>query len=381
MSAVPGSRLRQILFWAHLSCGIAAGLIVLSLSATGVLLTYEKQVIAAAAQDNRLTTAPLTERLSLERLAAIAHAAAPRTRRLSLVIDSDPLAPVAVPRGREAALLLNPYTGESIADAAAGVRGFMRAIENWHRWLGGTGSSTRASIVDVANLLFLFMIVSGTYLWLPTVWRWRALRGLTLFKLRYVNARLRDFNWHHVFSFWMSIPLFLIALSGVVMSFDWANKLVYAAYGESAPQRRGPEGGGEGPLPARDPVADERAPRATLDALLTAASTQSGDWRRLTLPVATTGNTVEIIAEMKSAEIRAPRTTLTLDARDATLVRMTPAPVATPGQRARSWLRFVHTGEQYGVVGQTLAGIASIAACFLVYTGLALAFRRLILQR
>ena len=50
----------------------------------------------------------------------------------------------------------------------------------------------------------------------------------------------------------------------------------------------------------------------------------------------------------------------------------------TAGQRARSWFRFVHTGEQYGVIGQTIAGIASLAACFLVYTGLALAWRRLI---
>jgi hypothetical protein len=41
-------------------------------------------------------------------------------------------------------------------------------------------------------------------------------------------------------------------------------------------------------------------------------------------------------------------------------------------------MRFAHTGEQYGVVGQTVAGLASLAACFLVYTGIALAWRRLI---
>jgi uncharacterized iron-regulated membrane protein len=42
-------------------------------------------------------------------------------------------------------------------------------------------------------------------------------------------------------------------------------------------------------------------------------------------------------------------------------------------------MRFVHTGEQYGLIGQTLAAIASLAACLLAYTGLALAFRRLVL--
>ena len=43
MSPVPGSLFRRILFWAHLSCGVSFGLIILLMSATGVLLTYEHQ--------------------------------------------------------------------------------------------------------------------------------------------------------------------------------------------------------------------------------------------------------------------------------------------------------------------------------------------------
>ena len=46
-------------------------------------------------------------------------------------------------------------------------------------------------------------------------------------------------------------------------------------------------------------------------------------------------------------------------------------------EKGRMWIRFIHTGEQYGLVGSTLAGLASLAAARLVYTGLALALRRL----
>lgn len=46
------------------------------------------------------------------------------------------------------------------------------------------------------------------------------------------------------------------------------------------------------------------------------------------------------------------------------------------GRRARGWLRFAHTGEVYGFVGQTIAGLASAGAAVLVWTGLALAWRR-----
>lgn len=39
--------------------------------------------------------------------------------------------------------------------------------------------------------------------------------------------------------------------------------------------------------------------------------------------------------------------------------------------------RFAHTGEVAGVVGQTVAGLASLGGAFLVWTGISLALRRL----
>ncbi len=38
--------LRRTLFWAHLAAGIVAGSVVLVMSVTGTLLTYEKQILA-----------------------------------------------------------------------------------------------------------------------------------------------------------------------------------------------------------------------------------------------------------------------------------------------------------------------------------------------
>ena len=46
------------------------------------------------------------------------------------------------------------------------------------------------------------------------------------------------------------------------------------------------------------------------------------------------------------------------------------------GIRWRIFMRFAHTGEVLGVVGQTIAGIASLGACVLAYTGAALSWRR-----
>jgi len=47
------------------------------------------------------------------------------------------------------------------------------------------------------------------------------------------------------------------------------------------------------------------------------------------------------------------------------------------GRKVRVWLRFLHTGEALGAAGQLVAAIASLGAALLVWTGLALALRRL----
>ena len=68
---------------------------------------------------------------------------------------------------------------------------------------------------------------------------------------------------------------------------------------------------------------------------------------------------------------RPPRSTVVLSAADAQVVRVdTPQGVGSaqsPGQKARIWFRFVHTGEQYGVVGQTLAAVSDRPETFKGY--------------
>ena len=47
------------------------------------------------------------------------------------------------------------------------------------------------------------------------------------------------------------------------------------------------------------------------------------------------------------------------------------------GRRLRSISRFAHTGEVFGIPGQTIAGLATAGGAVLVWTGIALALRRL----
>jgi uncharacterized iron-regulated membrane protein len=70
------------------------------------------------------------------------------------------------------------------------------------------------------------------------------------------------------------------------------------------------------------------------------------------------------------------RSQLTLNRKNATEVRWEPFSSYNSGRQLRSWIRFTHTGEAGGVLGEAIAAIASIGGAFLVWTGLSLSLRR-----
>jgi uncharacterized iron-regulated membrane protein len=101
------------------------------------------------------------------------------------------------------------------------------------------------------------------------------------------------------------------------------------------------------------------------------------DWRSITLRLPASADAPAIFA-IDSGNGGQPqlRSTLTLDGMTGEIVRWEPFERQSLGRRLRSWTRFTHTGEYYGVIGQTLAGLVSAGAVILVFTGLSLALRR-----
>ncbi len=144
--------------------------------------------------------------------------------------------------------IVDPYSGEVREPGAQGLRTFFSAVTGWHRWFNATGESraTAKAITGASNLAFLFLVLSGIYLWLPRIWKWAAFKARLLFNPKATTAKARDFNWHHVFGIWSAIPLAVVVATATVFSYPWANDLVYRAVGEQPPQRGGGGGGGPG---------------------------------------------------------------------------------------------------------------------------------------
>jgi len=101
------------------------------------------------------------------------------------------------------------------------------------------------------------------------------------------------------------------------------------------------------------------------------------EWRSISLRFPTSPQAPAVFA-IDSGNGGQPqlRATLTLDAASGDIVRWETFDTQSTGRRLRSWTRFTHTGEYYGIAGQTIAGLASLGGVILVCTGLALALRR-----
>ena len=242
---------RTVLFWLHLAAGVLAGVVVLIMSVTGVALTYEKQVIEWA--DGRAWSAPPssgTPRLSPETLLARVREARPEAAPTMLTFRTDPSAPATVALGQQGALLVDPYTGAIIGPPPAGIRAFFRVMTSWHRWLAMEGPRRAAgkAVTGAANLAFLFIVLSGIYLWVPRVWKWVQFKNVLWFR-RGLTGKPRDFNWHNVIGIWSAVPLAVVVAGAVPISYPWASSLVYRLVGEEpprAPQRpaAAPDAGG-----------------------------------------------------------------------------------------------------------------------------------------
>ena len=67
---------------------------------------------------------------------------------------------------------------------------------------------------------------------------------------------------------------------------------------------------------------------------------------------------------------------LIFDRTTGELVERAGYPTLSRGLKIRRWLRFAHTGEVYGVIGQSIAGVVSLGVAVMVWTGLAMSWRR-----
>lgn len=361
---------RKTVFWAHLVAGFVAGVFILLMAGTGTLLTYEQQ-IETWAKSQAIEVPAEAQPLDVDELIDATLAAPGQTLTVPRSVGDL----VTLSSGRQS-MAIDPYTGNVLEGAGEEVATFFHGVGSLHRWLSVSGRNEIGSFaIDASNLIFLFIVVSGLVLWLPKTWRWTKLKTQLLFRRGLPNAQARDYNWHHVFGFWALVPLFVIVLTGVIMSYGWANTALFTLVGEEVPEGR----------PRGAALINGQMQRATLDGaplsyaeLVARAAAERSDWVRVSVELpADNAAYMQITMDAGNGQEPGKRTTVVLDRSTGEVVTTQTGATGRLGMRLRMWARFAHTGQYYGLVGQTVAGLASLAAMVLVWTGIALGLRRL----
>lgn len=408
------SSVRKALFWLHLAAGLLAGVVIFIMSFTGAILAFEHEIVAWAERDVRRVVAPapgavalpLDDLIAAAREAATDPDAESAPRVSGVTVSSDPQAAVAVNFGRDQPVrYVDPYTRAVFPATTTRTHDFMHLMEDWHRRLAATGDhrETGRAVTGAANVAFLFLAVSGLWLWWPRQWTARVLRPSLW--LTGAKGKARDWNWHNVFGFWSLPVLVVLTATGMVISYRWASDLAYRAVGETPPAA---------PAAPAAEVKIERpaaAEKLTYAAVLARIQTAHPLWTEITLreglPARRGAPPAANAATPASAPSSTPAPTpakrgpqpysATLKAADDAPSFATTQLVLNPftgeelnrsgyedqsaGRKLRGWLRYLHTGEALGWPGQLLAGLASLAGCLLVYTGFALSWRRFFKRR
>ena len=371
--------LRRVIFWFHLAVGVTAAIVILMMAVTGAMLTYEAQLNRWALREYRADPpAPGVAPLGLDELVARVTGGHASALVASVALTRDPRDPAVVRLDDGATVHVDRFTGEVRGDGNTRTRRLLRNVLYWHRWfaLEGEYRIVGRTFMATANLGFLFLLVSGVYLWWPSTGS-RADWRLALWFRRGLRGRARDFHWHKVVGFWSAVPLAIIVASGATISYQWAADLVHRLAGEAPPPQTSPQ-----PLePALrgdlSVAPDPDTPLVELQALATMAVAETPGWRTITIRLPGAVHAPVVVAVDRGTGRQPSKSEdLLFDRATGELVERAGYPTFSRGFKVRRWLRFAHTGEVYGVVGQSIAGVVSLGVAVMVWTGLAMSWRR-----
>ena len=329
--------MRKVLFWIHLCAGVAAGAVILLMSATGVLLTYERQITEWADGHRVVPPAPEAARLGVEALAARVFEArgpgrprsrcAPTARRPPHSGSAARPRCSSTPTRARSSAKAPERRAPSSAPSRTGIDGWGRRASAAERRAPSRERPTSASCSS-----------SGAA---STCGGPRASPRDTCARSPSSRAgcggERATSDWHNVFGFWSALPLVFVVASGVVISYPWANALVQRLAG-GAPDRAGARPGGpRGEAPMEAPSL------FGLDRAWARAEAEVPGWQSLTARVPAAPDAPWVFSIDTSTGARRPdtRTQLTVDRETGTTLKRE-GYAATPAGRKAIGLAPLH---------------------------------------
>jgi len=208
----------------HLWLGLISGLFVCFLGITGCILAFEREIenVTQPYRNLEVQNKPLLPPTALKK---IADRALPNKHAHSIIYQPGKSAQVVYYNFDPEyyyIVFVNQYTGEVIKVKNMNDDFFRIVIMgHYYLWLP---PEIGQPVLTTATLMFVVLLFSGLILWWP--------KNKAASKQRFTikwNAKWRrvNYDFHNVLGFYITWIIIFIALSGMVMGFQWFAKSVY----------------------------------------------------------------------------------------------------------------------------------------------------------
>ena len=365
MSIFPRGRLRRFWLDVHLWIGLGLGLLLAVVGVSGSLLVWHDALDLVLSPSRYAVTGEEVARPPSDYLRSAATALPVGVAPVSFRMPDRAGAPVRViARGQSRegggrppvwSAWLDPPTARVLdaAEASGSIVGFLHVL---HGSLAIPQYSGR-QIVGWSGVAMLISAATGLYLWWPRrndfrrALSWRP--GFTV-----------SHNLHRLLGFWICLPLAILSLTGIYLSFPQTGRAALSAIAPMSPPQQRPNFNAPQTPAALSPDAAAAAALAAAGGGATLANLsmpagQSPAWR-VQVRMAGSGEPSTVMVDDRSGA--------------AKLAAGRGEPLS--GDVAARWIRRIHDGADTGIVWQTVVFLGGVLPALFLVTGVTMWLRR-----
>lgn len=220
------SAFKHLMGLLHLWLGLLSSIVIFVLCLSGSIYAFKNQIIDLYNYDKIFVSASAQTKMKPDEVATIFNKEGKQVTALAMPVGNRSWM-VSYNEGlANSSTFINPYTGQKLGSADAGLNSFFEVILDLHRnlMLGNVGRQ----IGGISVLMFLVLLTSGFVLWLPKKLKYLK-QGLTI-KLKSKFFRLNH-DLHNVLGFYAIPLLFFIAVTGIYVTYPWVKNAVIISLG------------------------------------------------------------------------------------------------------------------------------------------------------
>ena len=365
----------------HLWLSLPFGLIIMTTCLTGALLVFEKEITELVRHDSYTIPVRKTQSLSLQSLLErVARETPDSVQITSVTIPSDfrRAYTVGLSKPRRAGVLVDPYTGKIVGQS--GRLPFFTTVRELHRWLldsmkpDSEGIFWGRVIVGTSTLLFVFILLTGLFLWWPK--KLKSVGKRLKISLRQGRQRLFT-DLHTVGGVYVFVLLLAMAMTGLTWSFEWYRTGFYKVFGaEMAEGGKGDKG------PKKDKRKDVPREEGTEQAKLPASYIY---WEEVVSYVIEVSEADYTEITVKDGEVEVPLAGLgnsraadsfRFDKKTGQMTEYKAYREVKRDKKLRGWIYSIHTGAWGGLFTRICYFLAALFGASLPLTGYYIFYQR-----